>query len=243
MSLVRTAKARGGRCVASIFVNPRQFAAHEDLDSYPRDLAGDSAKLEAAGCDLLYLPTRDIMYPAGFATNIKVDGVSARLEGEKRPHFFEGVATVVTKLFNQVQPDFAVFGEKDYQQVLVVRRLACDLDMPLEVIAAPTIREPDGLAMSSRNLYLNADERIIAGRLNVIMRDTIGAMKRGILISEALRAGRAALLEAGFAQVDYLSLHDAATMAPIESKKLKNPARLLAAVIIGRTRLIDNMAA
>jgi len=166
LSLVRTAKERCERVVASLFVNPRQFAPHEDFERYPRDEAGDAALLAGAGCDLMFAPDRAVMYPPGFSTNVIVSGVSTPLEGEFRPHFFGGVATVVTKLLLQCLPDKAFFGEKDYQQLLVIKRMAADLDIPVEIVGCATVREEDGLAMSSRNQYLGADERRIAARVS-----------------------------------------------------------------------------
>jgi pantoate--beta-alanine ligase len=240
LSLVRAAKESCGRVVASLFVNPRQFSPSEDFERYPRDEAGDSALLAAAGCDLLFAPERAAMYPPGFSTNVIVADVSAPLEGEMRPHFFGGVATVVTKLLMQCGPDAAYFGEKDYQQLLVIKRLARDLDMPIEIVGGPTVREHDGLAMSSRNAYLSADERKIAGRLNVVLLDAIRALGAGgevrAVEDEALRQ----LLAAGFTSVDYVAVRDAETLAAIGD--LSAPARILVAARLGKTRLIDNMA-
>src|SRR5262245_58693097 len=179
LSLVRAAKARCDQVVVSLFVNPKQFAPHEDFERYPRDETGDAKLLAGAGCDLLYAPDRAAMYPEGFATSVLVNTVSTPLEGEFRPHFFGGVATVVTKLLLQCLPDAAFFGEKDYQQLLVIKRLARDLDIPVEIVGCPTVREHDGLAMSSRNAYLSADERRIAARLNVVLHDAIKAVRGG----------------------------------------------------------------
>ncbi|HCK83472.1 MAG TPA: pantoate--beta-alanine ligase, partial [Hyphomonadaceae bacterium] len=239
LSLVRAAKARAGRVVASLFVNPKQFAPHEDFERYPRDETRDAAMLAGAGCDLLYAPGRSAMYPDGFATNVIVSNVSTPLEGEFRPHFFGGVATVVAKLLLQCLPDCALFGEKDYQQLLVIKRLARDLDIPVEIIGCPTVREADGLAMSSRNFYLTADERRIAAQLNAIMRESIAAIRAGAAIAEVEKAGRLRLTEAGFAIVDYFAVRDGETLAEIAD--LARPARLLAAAWLGKTRLIDNM--
>lgn len=240
LSLVRAAKARCGRVVASLFVNPRQFAPHEDFERYPRDEAADAALLAAAGCDLLYAPERAVMYPHGFATNVIVSSVSTPLEGEMRPHFFGGVATVVTKLLLQCLPDAAFFGEKDYQQLLVIRQLARDLDLPVEIIGRPTVREADGLAMSSRNAYLSADERRIAGNLNLVLQQAIAAVRAGIAIAAAEAAAHHQLTAAGFSCIDYLVVRDAETLQPIAD--LARPARILAAAWLGKTRLIDNMA-
>lgn len=240
LSLVRTAKERCDRVVASLFVNPRQFAPHEDFERYPRDEAGDSALLASAGCDLLFAPERSVMYPEGFATSVVVTDVSTTLEGEMRPHFFGGVATVVTKLLLQCLPDKAFFGEKDYQQLLVIKRLARDLDMPIEIIGCATVREHDGLAMSSRNAYLSTDERRIAGRLNHILHDAIKAAHSGAALADAESEASRHLIAAGFTSVDYIAIRDAETLCRIAD--LAKPARILAAAWLGKTRLIDNMA-
>ncbi|MGE0739780.1 MAG: pantoate--beta-alanine ligase [Hyphomonadaceae bacterium] len=240
LSLVRTAKESCDRVVASLFVNPRQFAPHEDFERYPRDEAGDSKLLASAGCDLLFAPERSVMYPEGFSTNVIVADVSTPLEGEFRPHFFGGVATVVTKLLLQALPDAAFFGEKDYQQLLVIKRMARDLDIPVEIVGCPTVREHDGLAMSSRNAYLSADERRIAARLNHIMHDAIKAARAGASIADAEAEGARHIVAAGFTSVDYLAIRDAASLGPIVD--LARPARILAAAWLGKTRLIDNMA-
>jgi len=240
LSLVRTAKERCDRGVASLFVNPRQFAPHEDFERYPRDEAGDSALLASAGCDLLFAPERSVMYPEGFSTNVIVTDVSTPLEGEMRPHFFGGVATVVTKLLLQCLPDAAFFGEKDYQQLLVIKRLARDLDMPIEIAGCATVREHDGLAMSSRNAYLNADERRVAGRLNVVLHDTIKAVRGGAAIADAEAEAVRHVIAAGFTSVDYIAIRDANTLAYLDT--LREPARILAAAWLGKTRLIDNLA-
>lgn len=241
LSLIRTAKARCGFALASLFVNPRQFAPHEDFERYPRDEAGDAALLASAGCDLLYAPVREDMYPAGFSTSISVGGVSAPMEGEMRPHFFGGVATVVAKLLLQSGADAAFFGEKDYQQLMVIKRMARDLDLPCEIIGCPTVREHDGLAMSSRNAYLSDDERRVAARLNMVLHETIKAVRAGETIARAEADAARHLLAAGFSSVDYVTLRHAETLAPIED--LSAPARILAAAWLGKTRLIDNMPA
>ncbi|MBL8531460.1 MAG: pantoate--beta-alanine ligase [Hyphomonadaceae bacterium] len=239
LSLVRAAKERCGKVVASLFVNPRQFGPNEDFDRYPRDEAGDAALLAGAGCDLLYAPDRTAMYPAGFATSVTVADVSAPLEGEMRPHFFSGVATVVAKLLLQTMPDAAFFGEKDYQQLLVIQQMARDLDMPIAIIGCPTLREQDGLAMSSRNAYLNAEERRIAGRLNHILHDAIKAFRNGDpLVGVESEAARH-LVAAGFSKVDYVAIRDAETLAAPAAGRA---CRILAAAWLGKTRLIDNMA-
>jgi pantoate--beta-alanine ligase len=239
LSLVRAAKQRCDRVVASLFVNPRQFAPHEDFERYPRDEAADSKLLAGAGCDLLYAPDRAAMYPEGFATNVIVSDVSTPLEGEFRPHFFGGVATVVTKLLLQALPDAAFFGEKDYQQLQVIKRMTRDLDIPVEIVGCATVREPDGLAMSSRNAYLTADERRIAARLNRIMHDAIKAVRSGEAIAAAETEAVRHLVAAGFSSVDYVAIRDAESLQTIAD--LRRPARILAAAWLGKTRLIDNM--
>ncbi|MEJ0025384.1 MAG: pantoate--beta-alanine ligase [Rhizomicrobium sp.] len=240
LSLVRETQSRADRSVASIFVNPAQFAPHEDFDRYPRDLISDAAKLGGVALDLIFAPSVAEMYPAGFATRIEVGGPARGLETDFRPHFFSGVATVVSKLLIAAMPDVAIFGEKDYQQLLVIRRLTTDLGLPIEIAGAPIIREADGLAMSSRNAYLDPGQRRIAGRLNLVLRDAIARLKRGDGVAVVEQFGRSDLLEAGFDSVDYVAIRDAASLETIES--LDRPARILAAAKIGATRLIDNMA-
>lgn len=240
LSLVRAAKARCDRVAASLFVNPRQFAPHEDFERYPRDEASDAAMLAGAGCDLLYAPDRAAVYPDGFSTNVIVTSVATMLEGEFRPHFFGGVATVVAKLLLQCLPDHAFFGEKDYQQLQVIKRLTKDLDIPVAIHGCHTVREHDGLAMSSRNAYLSADERRVATRLNHILHDTIKAVHAGEPIAEAEAEASRHLVAAGFTGVDYVAIRDAESLAEIGD--LSAPARILAAVWLGKTRLIDNLA-
>jgi pantoate--beta-alanine ligase len=240
LALVRATQSRADKVVASIFVNPAQFAPHEDFDRYPRTLESDAAKLASVGLDLVFAPSVAEMYPQGFATRLEVGGPSAGLETDFRPHFFGGVATVVAKLLIAALPDLAIFGEKDYQQLLVVRRLAADLGLPIEIAGAAIVREADGLAMSSRNAYLGPEERKIAGRLNLILRDAVTRLKHGDPVAVVEQFGRSDLLEAGFNSVDYVAVRDAATLARIEA--LDRPARILAAAKIGATRLIDNMA-
>jgi pantoate--beta-alanine ligase len=226
--------------VASLFVNPSQFGPNEDLSAYPRDEAGDAAKLDRAGADLLYAPEVAEMYPAGFATQVEVAGLTDHLCGPHRPGHFEGVATVVTKLLLQALPDAAVFGEKDWQQLQVIRHLARDLDIPVEIVGAPTVREPDGLAMSSRNAYLTPEERRIAARLNGILGDLARAAAAGEPCRAAEEKALRALLEAGFSSVDYVTIADARTLQPVE-RLGGRPARAFAAARLGRTRLIDNL--
>ena len=238
LALVRAARTDCDRVVATLFVNPAQFGPNEDYASYPRDEADDAAKFAALGVDLLFAPDVDEMYPQGFATAVTVSRVSEGLCGDHRPGHFEGVATVVAKLLLQALPDRAYFGEKDYQQLQVIKRLAADLDIPVAIEGVPTVRDPDGLALSSRNAYLSPDERAVAVRLNQIL-DAVGtAVAAGASPLDEAARGRAALIEAGFDSVDYLEVRDAETLAPVE--QATRPARVLAAVRIGRTRLIDN---
>jgi len=237
LSLVREARRHADMVVVSIFVNPAQFAPNEDFDSYPRNLDADLEKLDREA-DLVFMPTARDIYPQGYATTISVDGPGTGLESDFRPHFFSGVATVVAKLLVAASPDVALFGEKDYQQLQVVRRMVRDLGLPVEIVGAPTLREPDGLALSSRNAYLSADERKVAGRLNVILKEAIIRARQGDLRGTEAWAVKA-LRESGFDSVDYVAIRDAETLVPATS--LERPARILAAARVGRTRLIDNM--
>lgn len=245
LTLVREAKSRGASVVVSIFVNPLQFGANEDLDAYPRQLARDSALLEAEGVDLLWAPTVEAMYPAGFASNISVAGVSEGLCGASRPGHFDGVATVVCKLFNQVMPDLALFGEKDWQQLAVIRRMARDLDLTRPaadaILGVPTVREADGLAMSSRNAYLSADERTAAVALPTAMRSAITAIEAGADVPETLATLEAEIVAGGFRSVDYAELRDADDLTLLTARS-DRPMRLIVAARIGPARLIDNMA-
>ena len=242
LSLVRMAARLSDRTVASIFVNPTQFAPHEDFSSYPRNEAQDLEKLQIAGCHLAYTPPPEQMYPPGFQTSIKVEAVSQGLCGESRPHFFGGVATVVCKLLNQVRPTVAVFGEKDFQQLLVIKRMVRDLDMPVEIVGAPIVREADGLAMSSRNAYLSTDERAIAGKLNKIISSMAGRLSEGTDASDVLNDGRMALESAGVSRVDYLEIRSETDLTPVLYGPIDPaiPARVFIAAIVGKTRLIDN---
>jgi pantoate--beta-alanine ligase len=245
LALVREAKARAASVVVSIFVNPAQFGPNEDLDAYPRQLAEDSRLLEAEGVDLLWAPPVEEVYPEGFATTVSVSGVSEGLCGASRPGHFDGVATVVCKLFNQVRPDLAVFGEKDWQQLAVIRRMARDLDLTQPRAEAihglATVREADGLALSSRNRYLSPEDRASAAELPRAMGEAVRQIEAGDQVSAVLLALHRALLDGGFASVDYAELADAESLAPLGELGTR-PARLLVAARIGGTRLIDNMA-
>ena len=241
LALVREARRRARHVVVSIFVNPTQFAPHEDFGSYPRGFAADLKALQTAKADLVWAPSAEVMYPAGFATRIEPQGAAkAGLEDKFRPHFFGGVATVVAKLFTQTAPDFALFGEKDYQQLRVVTQMAQDLDLAVKVIGVPTVREQDGLALSSRNAYLSAAERSAASLLYRVLKTSAVRIKQGEPIEMVLEEARAEIGRAGFA-LDYLEARHALTLAPIVSRK-DGPIRLLVAAKIGKTRLIDNIA-
>lgn len=240
MALVEAARRRTDRVVVSIFVNPTQFGPNEDFDRYPRQEAADSALLEAHGCDLLWAPSVATMYPDGFATSISVTGVSEGLCGAARPGHFDGVATVVAKLFGQVRPDVALFGEKDYQQLAVIRRMQRDLDIAVEVVGVPTVREADGLARSSRNIYLTAGERTAAVALPQALGAAAAAIAAGEPVAEVLASARARLEQAGFGPIDYVALVDAHSLQPLD--RAAGEMRLLAAARLGKTRLIDNIA-
>jgi pantoate--beta-alanine ligase len=239
LSLVEEAKRQAEHVVVSIFVNPTQFGPNEDLAAYPRREADDAALLEAAGVDALWFPSVPTMYPDGFATQVRVGGLSERLDGEWRPGHFEGVATVVSKLLNQVRPDVACFGEKDYQQLAIIRQLVKDLDLGVEIVGVETMRDRDGLALSSRNAYLSPRDRAAAA----VLPETLVAAGEGILTGEDIPAVLSwavrYLLDSGFSSVDYFSLCDASTLEAMT--RLDRPARLLVAARIGGTRLIDNI--
>jgi pantoate--beta-alanine ligase len=241
LALVKLARKKAKRVVVSIFVNPTQFAPHEDFGSYPRTWAADLKALAAMKVDLVWAPTAEVMYPDGFSTKIAPGGPAlAGLEDKFRPHFFGGVATVVSKLFLQVAPEVAIFGEKDFQQLKVVTTMARDLDIPVRVIGLPTVREKDGLALSSRNAYLSAEERQIAPALHRALKDCARHIKAGRPVPDALAEGRGQIERVGFV-LDYLEARNANTLAPVETPKV-GPLRLLVAAKLGKTRLIDNIA-
>jgi pantoate--beta-alanine ligase len=240
MSLVAEGGSRADHVVVSIFVNPKQFGPNEDLDAYPRQEARDVAMLEEAEVAILWAPTVDVIYPAGFASNISVSGVSDELDGAARPGHFDGVATVVTKLFNQVRPDVALFGEKDYQQLAVIRRMVADLNQPLDIIGVPTRRADDGLALSSRNVYLSAEQRAAAVALPKALNDAARRIAGGETVAGVLKDAVASLAAAGFGPIDYVELRNAETLETLPV--LDRPGRLLAAARMGSTRLIDNIA-
>ena len=242
LSLVRLAGKRADRVVASVFVNPTQFGPNEDFDAYPRNEAHDAALLEAAGCSLMFAPTVAEMYPPGASTTVTVAGVSEPLDGVARPGHFAGVATVVAKLLLQCGPDVAVFGEKDYQQLQVIRRLVGDLDIPVEVLGGPIVRAEDGLALSSRNAYLTPAERAVAPALNRALAQAVQRLHAGALVSDVEAKALAALRTAGFGRIDYVEVRGADDLARFGPGPVEGPARVLAAALLGRTRLIDNMA-
>jgi pantoate--beta-alanine ligase len=240
VSLVRLAKRRAKRVIVSIFVNPTQFAPTEDFGSYPRTWKADVAKLAAEDCDLIWNPDVKTMYPDGFATRILTDGPAiAGLEDRFRPHFFGGVTTVVGKLFTQCRPDFAIFGEKDFQQLRVVTRMAADLDLGVKVVGSRTVRERDGLAMSSRNVYLSAEERATAPVLYRALKESAARLRAGGDIAAVMAGGAELITNAGFV-LDYFEVRHAETLAPIASVK-DGPVRILVAAKLGKTRLIDNI--
>lgn len=240
MALVEEARRHAGHVVVSIFVNPRQFGVNEDLDAYPRREAKDAQMLQTAGVDILWAPTAGVMYPAGYATNISVSGVTEGLDGAARPGHFDGVATVVNKLFNQIQPHVALFGEKDYQQLTVIRQMVRDLDMPIEIVGVPTQRAGDGLALSSRNAYLSEEEHKDALALPRALGEAARQIEKGASVDSAIAKAIAMLRAHGFDPIDYVTLCDAVTLEPM--MVLDRPARLLGAARLGKTRLIDNIA-
>jgi pantoate--beta-alanine ligase len=240
IALVEEARRRADRVVATIFVNPLQFGANEDLDRYPRQEERDAEMLEQAGCDLLWLPQGQDMYPPGFATTVSVKGLSERWDGEARPGHFAGVATVVAKLLCAVRPDIAIFGEKDFQQLAVIRRMTQDLQLGVEILGHPTIRDADGLALSSRNAYLSADERQNAQALPQALNEAAAQIQSGTPVADSLARAKERLTAAGFSRIDYVALVNALTLEPLD--RSGGPMRLIAAAVIGRTRLIDNIA-
>jgi pantoate--beta-alanine ligase len=240
MALIDEAKRRADKVAATIFVNPSQFGPNEDFSRYPRQEEQDSWLLTEHGCDLLWLPSVDDIYPPGFATKISVSGLSERWEGEARPGHFDGVATVVAKLMLVVRPDIALFGEKDFQQLAVIRRMVADLGISAEIVGVPTMRDPDGLALSSRNAYLGADERKRAIALPAALNAAREAVLKDTPVGTALRQGKQSLVDAGFLRIDYFALVDAETLEPLEQPR--GEMRLIAAAVMGTTRLIDNVA-
>ena len=240
MELIAEARKRADKVVASIFVNPAQFGEGEDFGRYPRREVEDAHMLEEADCHLLWVPSVGDIYPDGFSTKVAVSGVSERWEGEARPGHFDGVATVVAKLLMSVRPHVALFGEKDFQQLAVIRRMVRDLTLPVEIVGVPTVREADGLALSSRNAYLLPDERQRALALPRALEAARAAIRSGTPIFEVLHEARAALRDGGFSQIDYFALVDAETLEPLEESR--GGMRLIAAAVIGTTRLIDNVA-
>ena len=241
LSLVQLAQQKADRVLASVFVNPTQFGPNEDFDAYPRTEEKDAAALARVGCDLMYAPTVAEMYPGGAATTVRVTGVSEPLDGGARPGHFDGVATVVTKLLSQAQPDVAVFGEKDYQQLQVIRTLVRDLDLPVEIVGAPTSRLEDGLALSSRNTYLTQAERPVAGKLNLALKAAAERLRAGDRVDEVEAEGLATLQAAGFGKIDYFEVRAAADLARLGPGPVDRDARIFVAAFLGRTRLIDNL--
>ena len=241
LSLVRLGLERADRVVATIFVNPKQFGPNEDFEAYPRDGERDARLLEEAGCHLLYAPSAAEMYPDGFATEVRVGRLTEPLCGAARPGHFDGVALVVTKLLLQAQADLAIFGEKDWQQIAVIRRLAKDLDIPTQVLGAPILREADGLAMSSRNRYLTNAERAAAPALFRALRVAADAIAGGAAPAAACAEARASATAAGFEAIDYLEARDAETLEPLATAPPEQPARVFAAARLGKARLIDNV--
>ena len=240
VALIAEAKERAERVVASIFVNPAQFGDGEDFGRYPRQETDDAKMLVEDGCDLLWAPSIHDIYPDGFSTKVSVAGASERWEGEARPGHFDGVATVVAKLLLSARPDIALFGEKDFQQLTVIRRMAADLNIAVEIVGVPTVRESDGLALSSRNAYLLREERLQAVALPRALEAARAAILSGTLASEVLKEARASLRNAGFSRIDYFALVDAAPLEPVTEPE--GAMRLIAAAVIGTTRLIDNVA-
>ena len=243
LSLVEKAREHADRVVVSIFVNPTQFAPHEDLESYPRQERDDIEKLEKIGVDHVYLPDRREVYPDGHATEVEVKALGEPLCGVARPHFFGGVATVVCILLNQVTPDIAVFGEKDFQQLLVIKRMVRDLNLPVEILSGPTMRDENGLALSSRNAYLTPEERERAGAINSTLREMAARLSNGEAIESVLAFGRDSFDLAGLESIDYLEIRHADDLSPLTLGHIERPVRVFAAVNVGKARLIDNWGA
>ena len=239
LKLVEEARARADRVIATIFVNPLQFNDPGDLERYPRDEGADLGKLEAAGCDLVWVPSGIDLFPEGFATTVSVKGVSERWEGEHRPGHFDGVATIVAKLLVATRPDIAIFGEKDFQQLALIRRMTVDLGLPIEIVGVATVRDPDGLALSSRNALLSAEERSRSLALPRALGEARDAIARGAPVADALARAKQVLVEAGFLTIDYVALVDSATLEPLD--RPAGDMRLIAAATSGTTRLIDNL--
>jgi len=242
LSLVNLARRQADRVVVSVFVNPRQFGPSEDFGAYPRDEAGDAGLLAEARCDLMYAPSPEEMYPPGFATRVSVDNISTVLCGAARPGHFDGVATVVTKLLAQASPDVAIFGEKDYQQLMVIRRAVRDLDLTTQILAAPTARAPDGLALSSRNRYLTEAERAAAPALYAALTEAAAALRSGVAVEAVEARGREALAAAGFGRIDYLEARGADDLSRKGPGAVQGASRVFAAAWLGKARLIDNVA-
>jgi pantoate--beta-alanine ligase len=240
ITLMERAHNMADRVVATIFVNPKQFAPHEDFTAYPRREAEDFEMLAGVGVHLLFAPDVNVMYPPGYATTVSLSGLTDVLDGAHRPGHFDGVATVVTKLLLQALPDIALFGEKDFQQLAVIRRFVADLNIPVDIIGVPTVRDADGLALSSRNVYLTPAERAVAPALYAAITKAAATISSGSEIAKAMDDARAEMLKAGFASVDYVAAHHAETLAPMQSNA--EPGRVLAAARLGSARLIDNVA-
>ena len=240
LALIEEAKSQADRVVASIFVNPLQFGEGEDLDRYPRREKEDARALDQAGCDLLWMPTPEQIYPAGFSTKVVVSGLSKRWEGEARPGHFDGVATVVTKLFTTVRPEVAVFGQKDFQQLAIIRRMTTDLNLGVQIVGMPTVRDENGLALSSRNAYLSDEDRARATALPRALQHAAEEIQDGTPVRHALEHASHALYDAGFSVVDYFALVDEATLEPVN--EASEGTRLIAAATIAGTRLIDNLS-
>jgi pantoate--beta-alanine ligase len=239
MTLVKAAQAEAKRVVVSIFVNPTQFAPNEDFHRYPRPIENDLKLLREAGVDAAWLPSVEEMYPEGFSASVKAGTASQGLDGDARVGHFDGVATVVAKLLLQVAPDIALFGEKDYQQLCVIKQLVADLNINARILGVPTVREADGLALSSRNMYLSSEDREVAPRLHSLMRQAAQSISAGAAVNDTLEQAKSQIIAAGFSRIDYLELRAAETLAPLST--FQPPARLLVAAWLGKTRLIDNI--